>query len=281
MLPAAMGTDSLGSVRIPSALCGIVGLKPSRNLVRVLGTIPLSWTFDHVGPMARTVDDVFMMLSALLGIPASPDKLPSDIKGMKIGVPYEFIQTCPGLSNEVFTNFELAVSKLKDLGAIITPVTFRGYDIATARKSAFEICEIEMAEFHGAMFNETPEAFSNDFQKMIDWGMLAGDNIKLKAMTNIARSGDSVDEAMMDIDALITPTTPVSAFEATRNAPKGMYDYTAPANFAGMPAISIPHGKSKITNMPFGLQIMGNLLDERKIITIARVLEGIQKPRLR
>jgi aspartyl-tRNA(Asn)/glutamyl-tRNA(Gln) amidotransferase subunit A len=272
MMPAALGSDSLGSIRIPASLCGIVGLKPSRNLVRTLGTIPLSWTFDHVGPMARSVDDVFMMLSALLGIPASPDKLPNDISGMKIGVPYDFIQSCPALSNEVFLNFEAAIAKLKDLGAVISPVSFRHYDLDTVRKSAFEICEIEMAEFHGAMYNDTPDAFSKQFQKMIEWGMDAGDNIKLKAMTAIARAGDSVDEAMMPLDAIITPTTPVNAFDASTPAPKGMYDYTAPANFAGMPAISIPFGLSNENKMPFGLQIMGNLLSERKIITIAKKL---------
>ncbi|UTW56477.1 amidase [Kordiimonas sp. SCSIO 12610] len=279
MMPAALGSDSLGSIRIPASLCGIVGLKPSRNLVRTLGTIPLSWTFDHVGPMTRSVDDTFMMLSALLGIPASADKLPNDIKGMKIGVPYDFIPNCPALSDEVFHNFETAVQKLKDLGALIQPMNFRNYDIDIARKAAFEICEIEMAEFHGAMYHETPDAFSERFKGMIEWGMKAGDNIKLKAMTAIARMGDSVDEAMMPLDAIITPTTPVSTFGASEQAPKGMYDYTAPANFAGMPAISIPFGLSSENAMPFGLQIMGNILSERKIITIARMLEGLNPTR--
>ena len=273
IMPAALGSDSLGSIRIPAALCGVVGLKPSRNLVRTLGTIPLSWTFDHVGPIARSADDTFMMLSALLGIPASPDKLPNDISGMKIGVPYDFIQSCPALSNDVFQNFENAIAKLKSLGAVISPISFRHYDMDSVRKAAFEICEIEMAEFHGAMYNDTPNAFSEQFQKMIEWGMSAGDNIKLKAMTAIARAGDSVDEAMMPLDAIITPTTPVNAFDANNQAPKGMFDYTAPANFAGMPAISIPFGISEENKMPFGLQIMGNLLSERKIITIARTFK--------
>jgi aspartyl-tRNA(Asn)/glutamyl-tRNA(Gln) amidotransferase subunit A len=274
MCPAALGSDSLGSIRIPASLCGIVGLKPSRNLVRTLGTIPLSWTFDHVGPMARSVDDTFMMLSALLGVPASVDKLPSDIKGLKIGIPHDFIQSCPALTNKVYQNFEVATEMLKDLGAIIQPVSFRNYDIAVARKAAFEICEIEMAEFHGAMYHETPNAFSERFKGMIEWGMKAGDNIKLKAMTAIARMGDSIDEAMMPLDAIITPTTPMNAFEARTDAPIGMYDYTAPANFAGMPAISIPLGTSGENGMPFGLQVTGNILSERKIITIAKAAQG-------
>jgi aspartyl-tRNA(Asn)/glutamyl-tRNA(Gln) amidotransferase subunit A len=271
MLPAALGSDSLGSIRIPAALTGTVGLKPTKNLINTVGTIPLSWTFDHVGPMARTVSDAFMLFSALLGIPASPDKLPNDIKGMRVGVPYEFIEACPALSDDVFKAFEKSVSKLKDLGAVIVPASIRNYQIDAARLAAFQICEIETAEFHGAMLNENPDAFSTEFAEMLRWGMHAGDKVKLKALTTVAAAGDAFDEALMGLDAMIMPTVPVSAFAAGELAPKGMYDYTAPANFAGVPAISVPMDQSDDTNMPAGLQIVGNALEERKLFTIGKL----------
>ena len=274
MVSAALGSDSLGSIRIPAALCGIAGLKPTRNLVRTLGTIPLAWTFDHLGPMANTATDIFMMLSALLGVPADPSKLPGTIKGLNIGVPYDFIKTCPALENTVFRAFEASIKKLADLGAIIRPVSLRNYPMEAARLAAFQICEIETAEFHGAMLNDNPDAFSDEFAAMLRWGMQAGEQVKLKALTTVAAAGDSFDEALMELDAMITPTLPVAGFPAGGEAPKGTYDYTAPANFAGLPAIAIPAGEIMANGLPFSLQIIGNALEERKIISIAKCLNA-------
>lgn len=273
MAMAAIGTDSLGSIRVPASFCGIVGFKPSRNLLDTLGLLPLSWTLDTVGPMAKSVDDTFITLAAMLGIPMDPAKLPNDIKGMTIGIPWELLDASNYLTDEVRAAFERAIGKFKELGAIIKPVNLTGYDIKKIRHAAWLVCEVEAAEFHLDTLRDNPDAFSKNLRSMMSHGAQASDPIRVEALTHMSAMGDIFSDALTGVDAIITPTTPTTAFEFDIERPISQADFTTAANLVGAPSIAVPYGKSDVSGLPFSLQITCDGLNERKAVTIARVFE--------
>lgn len=277
MAMVAIGTDALGSIRIPASYCGIVGFKPSRNLIDTLGLLPLSWTLDTIGTMARTVDDSFLTLAAILGIPMDPAKLPDDISGTTIGIPWQIIEQSSDLSGEMRTAFDEAIAKFKELGAIIKPISLPSYDMKELRRAAWLVCGAEAAEFHLDSLRDTPDFFSDNFRKMMTHGQQASDPEKIGALSKIGAVGDIYSEALLGVDAIITPTTPTTAFAFDAKRPNSQADFTTAANLVGAPTIAVPFGKSDVSGLPFSLQITTDGLSERKCVTIARAFERAVK----
>ena len=277
MAAVAIGTDALGSIRIPASYCGIVGFKPSRNLIDTLGLLPMSWTLDTVGTMARSVDDSFLTLAAILGIPMDPSKLPEDITGTTIGIPWQIIEQSQDLDIEVRTAFDSAIETFKFLGATIKPINFPSYDMKELRRAAWLVCEAEAAEFHLDTLRDNPEYFSDNFLRMMHHGQQASDPLKVKALSIIAAVGDIYSEALLSVDAIITPSTPTTAFAFDTIRPNSQADFTTAPNLVGAPSVAVPYGKSDVSGLPFSLQITTDGLSERKAVTIARAFERAVK----
>ncbi len=277
MAVAAIGSDTLGSVRIPSSYCGITGFKPSRNLIDSLGMIPTSWTLDTVGMLARSVDDSFMVLSAILGIAMDVAKLPNDIAGTTIGVPWAIVEQSDDLTDEVRAAFDDAIVILKGLGVIIKPLTLPDYDMIQLRRAAWLVAEVEAAEFHLDTLRDNPEFFTDSFRHMMGHGQQASDPVKIEALSKVALVGDIYSEALMGVDAIITPTTPTTAFPFDGKRRISQADFTTAANLVGAPSIAVPFGKSCESGLPFSLMITCDGLSERKTVTIARAFERAVK----
>ncbi len=278
---AALGTDTGGSVRIPAAYCGIVGLKPTFGVVSTRGVVPLSYRMDHVGPLTRTVSDAALMLDAIAGFdpecsesrralpPSGQSSKASSLKGVKVGVLTNFDSEVqePGVS----AAFLQAQSVFRRLGADLRPVRLPTYDPIKGRQAGFVRVEVEAAAIHGAMRASEPERFSPRMRSYIDYGA------KVMA-TQLIRSDRRIDAAVFelmqcleDVDAIISPATPQAAPAfGTPNDNAGTYCILA--NFAGAPAISIPMGDA--SGLPLGLQIICAPHQDARVLAIAAAFEA-------
>ena len=281
MVLASLGTDALGSGRIPASLSGCTGFRPSKNLVSTDGCVPVSFTFDTVSPMAGCADDAFHILAALLGIPLDTDKLPDSVAGMHFGVPRDLIEATPHMASETMAAFDAALDTLKELGASVREVSLPFSQAETARKAAFLICMTEAAEYHGTMIQQNPEGFSERTRKLLEYGMALGDPEKLKLATIVAEAGDRLAEILLGADAILTPTTPFPAGETGAEPPESIANFTALAGMTATPALSVPMQiPGGLPALPQGLQIITDSLQERKAVTIARAYEKARGPLL-
>jgi aspartyl-tRNA(Asn)/glutamyl-tRNA(Gln) amidotransferase subunit A len=278
---AALGSDTGGSVRIPAAYCGVVGLKPSYGLISTRGVIPLSYRLDHVGPLTRTVSDAALMLSELAGFdPECPDSrrgpsidglLPDAgrLDGLKIGVLANFEDETqePGVA----AAFREAQAIFRRLGADVRQVRLPNYDVIKGRRAGFVRVEVEAAFAYGALRQSEPERFSPQMRRYIDYG----DKVAATQLMRIDRQIDiaafELHRCLEDFDAIISATTPEAApaFGAP-NDNAGAYCILA--NFAGAPAISVPMGEAE--GMPLGLQIICALHHDAKVLGIAAAFEA-------
>ena len=280
----ALGSDTGGSIRQPAAYCGIVGLKPTFGRVSTRGAIPLSWSFDHLGPMTRTARDAALMLEAMAGYDAedtaSTDTLVGDYAGslalatssLRIGVPRAHFYE--GLHPEIQGAMDAALSVLADLTAsrheVLIPID---NDISVLRTEAFV--------YHQERVAKTPELYQPETLKRIR----AGGEIDTVTYVNARRQLDKLRRAAPRIfdtvDLLITPTTPVPPFtiaelladpENLRAKEIVTLRNTRPFNALGLPTISVPCGFTR-TGLPIGLQITGRPGDEATVLRMAHAYE--------
>ena len=253
MVPAALGTDTMGSVRIPSAYCGLVGHKPSQDLVSKDGVMPLSKTLDCAGPHVRHLEDAAIILPIMAGT-RRPFSLTSygairfacvfihgDVD-IEPEVRAAFSQLAEILSSE--DNFNRRDDCLKD------------YDFSKQRRAGLLISEVEGAHYHTGQYEKDPEGFSEHFQSLLGWGVRQSAEKLRGAYDWVQKAQNIAEMAFKDTDIIIAPTTPHTAFRFGDPIPAGQADFTAFANFAGLPAVSIPMGRGK-NKMPIGMQIIG------------------------
>ena len=307
--PLALGTDTGGSIRQPAAFTGIVGIKPTYGLVSRYGVVPFASSLDQVGPFARTVAESAALLSLIaqydkydstsLNNPR-PDYLRSlekDVKGLRVGVPKEFF--IDGLDAEVEQAVRKAVKALEDQGAEIVDIEMPHSDkaLATYYIVATAECSSNLARFDGVrfghrsentkdsvtMFKHTrAEGFGPEVKRRIMLGtyaLSAGyyDAYYLKALKVRRLIKEDFDKAFTKVDVIITPTTPSTAFKFGEKVqdPIAMYlsdVFTATANLAGIPALSMPAGLSS-NNLPIGVQIIAPSLAEEVMLSTAYSIE--------
>jgi aspartyl-tRNA(Asn)/glutamyl-tRNA(Gln) amidotransferase subunit A len=305
----ALGSDTGGSIRLPASFCGIVGMKPTYGKVSRYGLIAFASSLDQIGPFARTVEDAAALLEVISGYDPHDStslKLPvenyrqtisNDIKGMKIGVVKELISE--GLTPDVENAIKMAIDTYKSLGAEIVEISLPNlkhsigiyYILATAE------CSSNLARFDGVKYGyRTPDAknllemycktraegFGPEVKRRIMLGTYAlssgyYDAYYKKAQQMRRVVTEDFLKAFAQVDALISPTCPNTAFEigARTEDPLAMYltdIATISANLAGIPAISVPAGFDS-DGMPIGLQIMTPQLTEKKLFNIAYKFE--------
>ncbi|AZM78930.1 amidase [Streptomyces sp. KPB2] len=285
----AMGTDTGGSVRVPAALNGVVGLKPTYGLVPRTGVTSLSWSLDHVGPLTRTVRDAELVLSATAGHdprdPASvpgpaPDRFPEgDLRGLRVGVPrnYYFDRVVP----EVEESLRGAIERLAELGAELVDV-----EIPMARHIQavqWGLMVPEATAYHERSLRATPDLYAADVRVLLEAGALtsAGDYLRAQRARTMMREAWA---RMLDgVDVLAAPTVPMTAAEAGRETVEWADGTTesvsdayvrlcAPANITGVPALTLPVGHDR-AGLPIGMQLMARPFCDAAVLRVGRAYE--------
>ncbi len=289
---AALGSDTGGSIRIPASLCGVTGIKQTYGRVSLHGVVPLSWSLDHVGPMARSVLDCAIVLEAIAGrdpqdpstvdmpVDAWSENLDEGLDGLRIAVPsYGF----DGIEEDVATKVREAISALEGLGATIIEAgmpVLRDYWMA-----ASQIVLSEAAAYHKENAEQRPEDFGESTLGRIQAGldMKATDYIEASRLLAEARRG-AADALFGHADLLALPATRTTAptIDSVTNADPtiGLTVMSAPFDLTGQPAISVPCGLTE-GGLPVGLQLVGRMFDERTVLRAAHVFQtqsGISMP---
>lgn len=304
LVPMALGTDTGGSIRCPAAFCGIVGLKPTYGRVSRYGLIAYANSLEQVGPMARTVEDVSRLMSVIAHydprdstmLDRPYDHRPvAEVKGLRIGIPEEYFGE--GVDPRVGESVRDAIGVLEGLGASTVPVSIPGMRHALA--AYYVICTSEassnLARFDGVRYGPAvdtrkswheayqdlrQEMFGTEVRRRIMLGtfaLSAGYAGRYYAKAQIARRNirEDFERAFREVDIIAGPTMPTVAFRlGEKTDPISMYlsdILTAPANLAGIPAISVPCGR--VNGLPVGLQIMGREFEDERVVDAAYAYE--------
>ena len=305
---AALGTDTGGSVRLPAAFCGVVGLKPTYGRVSRYGVIAYASSLDQVGPLARDVADTALMLEAIAGhdpadSTASPRPVPSylaaleqGVRGLRLGLPREYF--VEGMQPEVEAGVRAAVRELERLGAIVEPVSLphTEYAIATYYLIATAEASSNLARYDGiryglrvpadslgAMYEASRAAgFGTEVKRRIMLGtyaLSAGyyDAYYLKAQQVRTLIRRDFEQVFQRCEALVTPVAPTTAFRLGEKIadPLTMYlsdIFTISVNLAGLPGLALPCGFDA-SGLPIGLQVIGRPFDEETVLRIGAAYE--------
>jgi aspartyl-tRNA(Asn)/glutamyl-tRNA(Gln) amidotransferase subunit A len=282
----ALGSDTGGSIRNPAAHCGIVGIKPTYGRVSRYGVVPLSWSLDHAGPMARSVEDCAIMLQALSGYdpkdPASANAAVPDfsaglrqgIRGLRIGVPRaNWFDESLGVAPETETVYDAALKTLRELGAEIVEID--GKPFSLARKANQTILIAEAYAYHEKTYQKTPEKFGSSVRRR----MLEGAFLSAADYITAQRARSVVNQQMLAnfarIDVLATPTVarPPDAFDTLDPNEQNLRpSFTNPFNLTGLPTISVPCGFTE-GKLPVGLQIVAPAFAEASCFRVAYAYE--------
>ena len=282
LVAGSLGSDTGGSIRGPAAFCGIVGLKPTYGRTSRAGVVTLSWTLDHTGPMARTVEDTALLLQALAGHdPADPASsrapvgdyvaaLGQPIRGLKVGVPRDYFHD--GLDPEVARAFEEALATLRGLGAVVEDVEIPHIWDAWAFMA---ILLAEAFAYHERDLRERPDLYGEVLREKMLAGALVTASEYVQAQRLRARLTDAMAAVLRRVDVLATPTTPKPAptFAAVHDpgfpfARSNM----APFNMTGLPALALPCGFSA-SGLPLSLQLAGRPFDEVTVLRVGHAYE--------
>lgn len=291
MLPAATGSDTGGSIRIPAACCGITGLKPTYGRIPRDGIFPLCWTMDHPGPMARSVEDIAVLLqvmsgfdakdpsSSLLPVPDYPRLLNKGVSGLRIGIPnrHFFDQS----DAEINVLVHDALTEFEKMGAHLIDVDIEHIEHASA--AAMAIYLAEATAYHENQLGEDPTLYSEQVRTFLDLGnhVLAKDYIHAQRYRTLL--GQHLATLLTSVDILATPTLPIVAPKLgqsdveIRGHLEGVFAAllrnTEPFNLAGVPALVVPCGLSKL--MPVSLQLIGGAFDESRILAAGHAFQRV------
>jgi aspartyl-tRNA(Asn)/glutamyl-tRNA(Gln) amidotransferase subunit A len=277
---AAIGTDTGGSIRIPAAVCGVVGLKPTYGRVSKAGVFPMSYLFDHVGPITRTVEDAAIMLAAIAGYDAADATtvatpvadyrtgLRDGIAGLRIGVPRS--RLFPPIDPHVLAAVDAALGTLERLGAAVRDVEVPEMPMP----GAFDIMISEAKDIHAETLAHRLGDLGADLQMYL--GAPVGGAVWLASALRQVRDYAAAIRTVLDtVDVLALPTCPIGAPPIGADVVDvggvelqtffAMALRTAPFNVAGVPALSVPCGFTP-DGLPIGLQLAGRPFDEATVL---------------
>jgi len=306
--PISLGSDTGGSIRQPASFCGIVGMKPTYGLVSRFGLVAFASSLDQIGPFSRTVEDSAILLGAIAGhdpkdatslnvkIPDYTQSLTKSLKGRKIGIIKETFSE--GLDSKVGDTVNAAIEQLKSLGADVKTISCPKFRYGISAYYIIAPCEASanLARYDGvryglrsdepnllSMYNKTrSEGFGDEVKRRImigTYALSAGyyDAFYLKAQKVRTLIKQDFEKAFEDVDVLVSPTAPTTAFKTGANSddPLSMYLLdlmTIPANMAGLPGMSVPCGFDD-EGMPIGLQLVSNVLREDLLFEVGYAYE--------
>ncbi|MGD0463523.1 MAG: Asp-tRNA(Asn)/Glu-tRNA(Gln) amidotransferase subunit GatA [Tepidisphaeraceae bacterium] len=313
MCCASIGSDTGGSIRQPAALCGVVGLKPTYGRVSRYGLVAFASSLDQIGPFGWNVPDVALLLNVISGrdpkdstsvdspVPDYLNRLDEPLKGLRIGLPRQY-QLAAGLDSQVKSAVDAAIKKYQDLGAELVDVSLPHTEYGIAAYYVIAPCEASsnLARYDGVHFGHRTrdpvkdiielfsksraEGFGEEVQRRIMIGTYAlssgyYDAYYLRALKVRALIKRDFDQAFEKCDVILCPTSPTPAFKAGEKTgdPLQMYlcdVFTVTCNIAGIAGISLPCGFTAGPKpLPIGLQLLGPIFGEEKLLRIARMYE--------
>lgn len=285
----SMGSDTGGSIRLPAAFCGIVGIKPTYGLVSRVGVVPLSWSLDHVGPMTRSVRDNAIMLQAVAGFDAAdPTSVPVPVPDytkdigtlpprLKIGV---VTGAASGVTPAVGASITHVIELLRGIGCEVREV-----EQPYAREAVQALLGIlypEASAFHLRWLRERPEDYAVNTRERLELGALLPGRILVRALRARQTVSQSYQRLLSDVDILVTPAAPfpsyrldeVPADPVTKAGERmaGLITFSGPFDLTGLPAISVPVAKSD-EGLPIGIQLVGKAFGEQLLYQVAYAVE--------
>ena len=306
----ALGSDTGGSIRQPSAFCGVVGFKPSYGKVSRHGLIAMASSLDQIGPITKNISDAKIVFDAIKGndsfdstsLPDNFDSGPEKTRKKKIGVSYKIVDQ-KGISPEVVKNFHSSVEKLKNSGYEIVEIDLP--NISYALPVYYVICPAEvssnMARFDGVKYGKVVSGENLLSDYMETRGKLLGKEVRRRIMlgTYVLSAGyydayygkalalreilkNDFKKIFEDVDAVAMPVAPTPAFKIgdKSNDPLEMYladVFTITANLIGSPSISVPSGLTEDgSNLPLALQLIGRFGDDDTVLDVAKDFEQAQ-----
>lgn len=294
----ALGTDTGGSIRIPSNFCGVVGLKPTYGRVSRHGVIPVSWALDHVGPVTRTVEDAAVMLEIISGpdpkdttcsrrpVPNFFQKLTKNVKGLRAAILKRYFDDCVNL--EVRRNVEKAVSILESMGVKTEDIQIPNIEHTAVTTNILMACEA--TTYHEKWLKTRPEDYSPMVRTRLEVGYFYMATHYIKALKLREWFKRIFSKALKNNDVILSPSCPISPFkidQKTINVNGKDVDprpyiamCTRVHDLTGFPAMSIPCGFTS-DGFPIGLQISGRPFDEETVLRTAFAYEQSQSWRER
>ena len=285
-----MGSDTGGSIRIPAAMCGLAGLKPTYGRVSGYGLTSLSWSQDHPGPITRTVEDCALMMNAVAGrdprdrassavsVPDYTAGLNGDIRGLRVGVPKEFFEA--PIDPQVEGAVRAAIDVLGRLGAVVTEVSWPMYRYALPIATTIQLAEA--TAYHADLVRTRGAELFTPVRLLIEAGFF----ISAPDLNQAQRARTLFVERSLDlfreVDVLAGPMAPIVAHKigaaevevggAAMTPRAALSQYTRPYNLSGFPALSVPCGFSE-DNLPIGLQLGGRPFAEETVLRVGHAYE--------
>jgi aspartyl-tRNA(Asn)/glutamyl-tRNA(Gln) amidotransferase subunit A len=286
---ASIGTDTSGSIRIPAALCGVVGFKPTYGAVSRDGVIPVSMNLDHVGPVTRTVEDCALVLAGC-GADLAGASLDAEAGGMTVAV----ARPQPGdlIEDEVRDAVATVPEAFERIGATVVERALP--DVRLARAAAWAITGAEAAEYHHDRLRSTPERYAPGVRTLLETGELLPASAYVRALKVRTRLARELTAALEGVDAVLLPVVPMAGFrigarelrfgDEREHVLQAKTRYTALAALTGHPAIAIPCGATT-SGTPLAVQLIGRRGDDLRLLQVARAFErstdwGARRPRL-
>lgn len=255
---AALGTDTLGSVRIPASYCGVVGYVPSYGMIDTAGVMPLMPAFDRVGVLARSVPDAALVAAGMaecnLVIDASVHASIGLVRGL-IGF----------VVPPIAAALEETARTLANAGLRIVEVAGNTFDWSALRRAAYLLIEVEAARVHAALLDNAGSGISAGMRAALEFGRRAEPERVARATQQVQAAQQALLDMLARCDLLLLPTTPQTAFPFDTRIPDNQADFTAPASIAGLAAISVPAGKAN--DLPIGVQLVGH--DDARLLGVA------------
>ena len=311
MTPAATGTDTGGSIRQPAALCGISGLKPTYGLVSRYGMIAFASSLDQGGPMAKSAEDLAILLEAMVGFDAKDStslnnkqvdyarSINESVAGLKIGIPKEYFSN--HIAPDIQKSIEQAFKEYQKIGAILvdvdlptSPLSVAAYYVIAPAEASSNLSRFDGVRYgyrapeYGDLNDMYAKTRAQGFGAEVKRRILIGtyvlshgyyDAYYIKAQKIRRLISQDFMRAFQTCDVIMSPTTPSTAFKLGEKSsdPVQMYlsdTFTIAANLAGLPATSIPCGFDQ-ANLPIGLQLIGNYFDEAKMLATAHQYQRV------
>lgn len=285
LVDMALGTDTLGSIRIPASYCGVYGMKPTFGLIGRSGIVPLAPSLDVVGPVTVRADHIWSLLETLAGLDdGDADSRPApagwaegvsntQTAGIKIGLPDAIAEVSS--ETEVLKALTRAADILSGLGARVGPAAMPGWRPSMLRRKAFLLTECEGATVYEDELNEggiLPEAV----EPLLLYGRGLSSGKLMAVMDEVRAARAQLDRTFAEVDLLLMPTTPQRAFAAGMPAPANQADFTSLANVAGVPALAVPVLVPE-DPLPGSVQLVGPAWSEPLLVCVAMAIENALK----
>ncbi|WP_370172810.1 MULTISPECIES: amidase [Hyphomonas] len=270
----ALGSDTMGSIRIPAAYCGVQGHKPTTGVVPNDGVLALSHSLDHVGPLARDVYALWQSMHVLADWGKPGELIPSQLNQLRVG--FWDGDSEIALTDPVSEAFERFIGLLaSEAGLEPEKVAPPEYAYGKSRRAGLLISEVEAFSVHKEQLQSNPEGFTPSFRSLLEWGVGRPPDDVSTAYKHIERVRAAADALFQEVDVVIAPTAPQQAFSFDDRVPANQADFTAWANFAALPATAVCTGIDAQTLLPHSVQVIGPYGADRLTLEVAAAIETL------